>query len=77
MVEAKTYLQPETQSHLNDGIDSTQNSQPGMACSSGSRPHRGVSQQKLPWYLGFFEFVHNVGVRGKRLLESLWVVLLE
>src|SRR5208337_1453702 len=24
------------------------------------RPHRGVSQEKLPLYLGFFEFVHNV-----------------
>jgi len=25
------------------------------------RPHRGISQEKLPLYLGFFEFVHNVG----------------
>src|SRR5262249_49319475 len=24
------------------------------------RPHRGISQEKLPLYLGFFEFVHNV-----------------
>ena len=24
------------------------------------RPHRGMSQEKLPVYLGFFEFVHNV-----------------
>jgi transposase-like protein len=24
------------------------------------RPHRGISQGKLPLYLGFFEFVHNV-----------------
>ncbi|HJY68090.1 MAG TPA: IS1595 family transposase [Streptosporangiaceae bacterium] len=24
------------------------------------RPHRGVSQEKLPLYLGLFEFVHNV-----------------
>jgi transposase-like protein len=23
------------------------------------RPHRGISQEKLPIYLGFFEFVHN------------------
>ncbi|WP_373529938.1 IS1595 family transposase [Nostoc sp.] len=23
------------------------------------RPHRGISQAKLPLYLGFFEFVHN------------------
>ncbi len=26
---------------------------------SGLRPHRGISQAKLPLYLGFFEFVHN------------------
>ncbi|MBM7071547.1 IS1595 family transposase, partial [Shewanella sp. 202IG2-18] len=35
------------------------------------RPHRGISQEKLPLYLGFFEFVHNVGLRGKGLLEPL------
>jgi len=35
------------------------------------RPHRGISQEKLPIYLGFFEFVHNVRKRGKGLLPSL------
>lgn len=35
------------------------------------RPHRGISQEKLPLYLGFFEFVHNVRKRGKALLHSL------
>ena len=35
------------------------------------RPHRGISQERLPIYLGFFEFVHNVKKRGKALLESL------
>jgi transposase-like protein len=35
------------------------------------RPHRGISQEKLPYYLGFFEFVHNVKRRGKALLASL------
>ncbi len=35
------------------------------------RPHRGISQEKLPWYLGFFEFVHNKRIRGKSLLASL------
>jgi transposase len=35
------------------------------------RPHRGISQKKLPFYLGFFEFVHNSKQRGKGLLESL------
>jgi transposase len=35
------------------------------------RPHRGIAQEKLPLYLGFFEFVHNVRKRGKALLGSL------
>lgn len=35
------------------------------------RPHRGISQEKLPCYLGFFEFVHNSRKRGKSLLSSL------
>jgi transposase len=35
------------------------------------RPHRGISQESLPDYLGFFEFVHNARQRGKRLLDSL------
>ncbi len=35
------------------------------------RPHRGISQEKLPLYLGFFEFVHNVRSRGRALLPSL------
>ena len=39
------------------------------------RPHRGISQEKLPWYLGFFEFIHNVRRRGKALLHSLLAVL--
>ena len=33
--------------------------------------HRRVSQEKLPLYLGFFEFVPNVRVRGKALLGVL------
>ena len=32
------------------------------------RPHRGISQEKLPLYLGFFEFVHNVRSEAKRCL---------
>jgi transposase-like protein len=35
------------------------------------RPHRGISQEKLPLYLGFFEVVHNVRKRGKALLGAL------
>jgi len=40
------------------------------------RPHRGVSQERLPLYLGFFEFVHNARRRGKALLASLLTLLL-
>lgn len=40
------------------------------------RPHRGISQENLPLYLGFFEFVHNVRQRGNALLHSLIEVLL-
>ena len=40
------------------------------------RPHRGISQEKLPWYLGFFEFVHNIRRRGKALLYSLLAILI-
>ena len=39
------------------------------------RPHRGISQEKLPLYLGFFEFVHNARRRGKALLSALLAVL--
>lgn len=35
------------------------------------RPHRGISQEKLPIYLAFFEFVHNMKRRGKSLLQAL------
>jgi transposase len=39
------------------------------------RPHRGISQEKLPYYLGFFQFVHNARRRGKALLNELIVGL--
>ncbi len=35
------------------------------------RPHRGISQDKLPDYLGFFQFVHNARRRGEALLGTL------
>ena len=35
------------------------------------RPHRGISQDKLPLHLGFFQFVHNARRRGKALLGAL------
>ncbi|MEY3304697.1 MAG: hypothetical protein RLZZ139_3070 [Cyanobacteriota bacterium] len=34
------------------------------------RPHRGISQEKLPLYLSFFEFVHNAKRRCKALLSA-------
>ena len=40
------------------------------------RPHRGISQENLPLYLGFFEFVHNEKKRGKAVLGSLLGLLL-
>ena len=40
------------------------------------RPHRGISQAKLPFYLAFFAFVHNVRKRGQALLPSLLQLLL-
>ena len=41
------------------------------------RPHRGISQEALPDYLGFFEFVHNAKKRGKQLMHALLEILLE
>ena len=40
------------------------------------RPHRGISQELLPIYLGFFEYLHNLRKRGKALLRSLLALLL-
>ena len=39
------------------------------------RPHRGISQEKLPDYLGFFQLVHNARRRGKALLGTLLTTL--
>jgi transposase-like protein len=47
----------------------------GSLLRSWLRPHRGISQEKLPIYLGFFEFVHNSRKRGKALLPSLVEIL--
>lgn len=41
------------------------------------RPHRAIIQEKLPLYLGFFEFVHNVRRRGRDLLDSLVGIFLQ
>lgn len=39
------------------------------------RPHRGISQERLPFYLGFFEFLHNVRKRGNQALAALIALL--
>src|SRR3954463_13640981 len=39
------------------------------------RPPRGISQEKLPLYLCFFQFVHNARRRGKALLGALVAAL--
>ena len=39
------------------------------------RPHRGISQDKLPLYLGFLQLVHNARRRGKALLGALIAAL--
>ncbi len=40
------------------------------------RPHRGLSQEKLPSYLAFFACVHNLRVRGMALLSPLLKIVL-
>ena len=40
------------------------------------RPHRGISQESLPLYSGFFAFVHNARTRGKSLIGALIGLLL-
>jgi transposase len=35
------------------------------------RPHRGISQEHLPKYLAFFQFLHNARKRGNALLDAL------
>ncbi len=34
------------------------------------RPHRGISQGRLPNYLGFFQFMHDARRCGKALLGA-------
>jgi hypothetical protein len=40
-------------------------------CVATNSDKLSVSQEKLPLYLGFFEFVYNVRKRGKALLGAL------
>lgn len=39
-------------------------------------PHRGISQERLPFYLAFFEFIHNIRKRGQLAMEALMTILL-
>ncbi len=39
------------------------------------RPHQSISQDKLPFYLGFFQLVHNARRHGKALLSVLVAAL--
>ena len=39
------------------------------------RPHRGVSQEKLPLYFAFFQLVHDARCRGRALLGDLVAAL--
>jgi transposase len=41
------------------------------------RPHRGVSQEKLPFYVGYFEWLHNLKKRGKKALNETFSLLLQ
>lgn len=47
----------------------------GSLLRSWLRPHRGISQAKLPLYLGCCECVHNVRRRGTALRGSLIALL--
>jgi len=39
------------------------------------RPYRGLSQDKLPLSLGFFQLVHSVRRRGEALLGAVVAAL--
>ena len=39
------------------------------------RFHRGISQEKLPLYLSFFEYLHNLKNRGKSAMSGLLSLL--
>jgi len=41
------------------------------------KSHRGISQEKLPLYLGFFDLFHSARKRGKTLLSALLECLLK
>lgn len=40
------------------------------------RPYRGVSQEKPPFYIGFFEWIYNLKKKGKRAVHEIFALLL-
>jgi len=42
-----------------------------VAAALWLRPHCGILQDKLPLYLGFFQFIHNARRCGKTPLGTL------
>lgn len=40
------------------------------------RVHRGLSQERLPYYLGFFEYLYNLRRRGQMALSGLLTLLI-
>ena len=47
------------------------NPDPPHKLATEPRPHQGISQDKLPLYLGFFQLVHNARRRGRAPLRAL------
>ena len=39
------------------------------------RPHRGLSQERLHYYLAFFEYLHDIRKRGQRAIFALLYLL--
>ena len=48
---------------------------PWSVLHSWLRPHRSLSQEKLPLHLNFFQFVHDARCRSKALLGTFVVGL--
>jgi len=40
------------------------------------RPHRGIAMDKLPIYIGFFEFIFATKHRAKALIDNLFRTIL-
>lgn len=49
----------------------------GRYCVVGYVRARVVSQEKLPFYVGFFEWLHNLRKRGRRAVHETFCLLLK